>query len=91
MVFDLQKDKRTQEPKIFVYVDKVTNTPKGECTVTYDDPPSARAAINWFNSEYIWNNFLFSPMFFLSPESDQSAITSSLRSCRPHVYRTKMG
>ena len=27
----------------------------------------------------------------LSRESDQSAITSSLRSCLPHVYHTKIG
>jgi len=47
-----QKDKRTQEPRIFVYMDKSTGMPKGECTVTYDDPPSARAAIDWFNSKW---------------------------------------
>ena len=28
---------------------------------------------------------------FLSQESDQSAITSSLRSCQPSVYHTKIG
>lgn len=48
-----QKDRRTQEAKIFIYKDKVTNVPKGECTVTYDDPPSAKAAISWFNGTVI--------------------------------------
>lgn len=47
----MQKDKRTGEPKIYVYTDKATGAPKGECTVTYDDPPSAKAAIDWFNSK----------------------------------------
>ena len=36
--------------------------------------------------------FLFSCMFILlSRESDQSAVTSSRRSCRPPVYYNKMG
>ncbi|XP_039270894.2 uncharacterized protein LOC120345481 isoform X3 [Styela clava] len=47
----VKKDRRTGEPKIYVYMDKETGAPKGECTVTYDDPPSAKAAINWFNGK----------------------------------------
>lgn len=29
----------------------VNNRIQGECTVTYDDPPSASAAIDWFNKK----------------------------------------
>jgi len=47
----MQKDKKTREPCIYLYMDKMTGVPKGECTVTYDDPPSAKAAISWFNSK----------------------------------------
>lgn len=34
-----------------MYKDKVTGKPKGECTVTYDDPDAARSAITWFNGK----------------------------------------
>ena len=41
---------------------------------------------------YLFTFFLFSCIFILlSRESDQCAIASSLRSCRPSVYHTKMG
>lgn len=36
-----------------MYKDKVTGKPKGECTVTYDDPDAARSAITWFNGKLI--------------------------------------
>ena len=31
----------------------MTGRPKGEATVTYDDPESANAAISWFSGELI--------------------------------------
>ena len=46
-----QKDKRTGRPKIWIYRDKVTNEPKGDATVTYEDPHAASAAVDWFNNK----------------------------------------
>lgn len=36
---------------INIYTDKGTGRPKGECTVSFDDPPSAKAAIDWFDGK----------------------------------------
>lgn len=47
----LKKDKRTGRPKIWIYRDKVTNEPKGDATVTYEDPHAALAAVEWFNNK----------------------------------------
>lgn len=30
----------------------MTNLPKGEATVTFDDPDTAKAAIDWFDGLY---------------------------------------
>ncbi|CAG8527842.1 1435_t:CDS:2 [Ambispora leptoticha] len=47
-------DKRTQKPKIWIYYDKVTGIPKGDATLTYEDPDATAAAINWFhNKEFL--------------------------------------
>ncbi|KAK6147331.1 hypothetical protein DH2020_018243 [Rehmannia glutinosa] len=46
----LKKDKRSGRPKIWIYHDKVTNEPKGDATVTYEDPHAALAAVEWFNN-----------------------------------------
>ncbi|KAK8529178.1 hypothetical protein V6N13_102109 [Hibiscus sabdariffa] len=48
----LKKDKRTGRPKIWLYRDKVTNEPKGDATVTYEDPHAALAAVEWFNKDF---------------------------------------
>lgn len=47
----LKKDKRTGRPKIWLYRDKETNEPKGDATVTYEDPHAASAAVEWFNNK----------------------------------------
>ncbi|XP_038906136.1 transcription initiation factor TFIID subunit 15 [Benincasa hispida] len=47
----LKKDKRTGRPKIWLYRDKSTNEPKGDATVTYEDPHAAFAAVEWFNNK----------------------------------------
>ncbi|KAF7809370.1 transcription initiation factor TFIID subunit 15 [Senna tora] len=47
----LKKDKRTGRPKIWLYRDKETNEPKGDATVTYEDPHAAAAAVEWFNNK----------------------------------------
>lgn len=51
--FLMQIDKKTGGPRIWIYKDKMTGMPKGECTVTYDDPHTANSAIDWFNSKFI--------------------------------------
>lgn len=48
-----QIDKKTGKPKVWIYKDKMTGRPKGEATVTYDDPETAKAAINWFSGEFL--------------------------------------
>ncbi|TYH88319.1 hypothetical protein ES332_D01G179400v1 [Gossypium tomentosum] len=47
----LKKDKRSGRPKVWLYRDKVTNEPKGDATVTYEDPHAALAAVEWFNGK----------------------------------------
>ncbi|KAJ6801200.1 transcription initiation factor TFIID subunit 15-like [Iris pallida] len=47
----LKKDKRTGQPKIWLYKDKITNDPKGDATVTYEDPHAALAAVEWFHNK----------------------------------------
>ncbi|KAI8381291.1 uncharacterized protein BYT42DRAFT_565996 [Radiomyces spectabilis] len=51
-------DKKTRKPKIWIYVDKATNLPKGDATLTYDDPPSADAAIDWFGGKEFMGNVI---------------------------------
>lgn len=34
-----------------MYRDKATNEPKGDATVTYEDPHAAFAAVEWFNNK----------------------------------------
>ncbi|NWH87735.1 FUS protein, partial [Aegithalos caudatus] len=37
---------------INLYTDRETGKLKGEATVSFDDPPSAKAAIDWFDGQY---------------------------------------
>src|SRR5699024_605464 len=41
----------TKRPKIWIYRDKATGEGKGEATLTYEDPPTAKSAITWFNGK----------------------------------------
>ncbi|KAJ4845648.1 TATA-binding protein-associated factor 2N [Turnera subulata] len=54
----LKKDKRTGRPKIWLYRDKTTNEPKGDATVTYEDPHAAVAAVEWFNNKDFHGNMI---------------------------------
>ncbi|KAI8825583.1 uncharacterized protein EV422DRAFT_599780 [Fimicolochytrium jonesii] len=45
----IKMDKKTMKPKVWVYKDKVSGVPKGDATVTYEDPHSCDGAIKWFN------------------------------------------
>ncbi|XP_028662863.1 TATA-binding protein-associated factor 2N [Erpetoichthys calabaricus] len=44
-------NKKTGKPMINLYTDKATGRLKGEATVSFDDPPSAKAAIDWFDGK----------------------------------------
>lgn len=37
---------------INIFIDKETGKPKGEARVSYDDPPAAKAALEWFDGRY---------------------------------------
>lgn len=47
--FLTQINKKTGLPMINLYTDRETGKLKGEATVSFDDPPSAKAAIDWFD------------------------------------------
>ena len=40
-----------EKHKIWLYKDKATGQPKGDGTVTYEDPFSAGSAVQWFNGK----------------------------------------
>ncbi|TRY57979.1 hypothetical protein DNTS_027335 [Danionella cerebrum] len=44
-------NKKTGKTMINLYTDKATGRLKGEATVSFDDPPSAKAAIDWFDGK----------------------------------------
>lgn len=44
---------------INLYTDRETGKLKGEATVSFDDPPSAKAAIEWFDGELLTLSFGF--------------------------------
>ncbi|NWV23399.1 FUS protein, partial [Origma solitaria] len=44
---------------INLYTDRETGKLKGEATVSFDDPPSAKAAIDWFDGQT--QNLIFLP------------------------------
>lgn len=49
----LQTNKKTGQPMINLYTDRETGKLKGEATVSFDDPPSAKAAIDWFDGRLL--------------------------------------
>ncbi|XP_078278404.1 TATA-binding protein-associated factor 2N-like isoform X2 [Rhinoraja longicauda] len=49
-------NKKTGTTMINLYTDKVTGKLKGEATVSFDDPPSAKAAIDWFDGKDFYGN-----------------------------------
>ncbi|KAI8357830.1 hypothetical protein EDC96DRAFT_514610 [Choanephora cucurbitarum] len=54
----IKTDKKLRKPKIWIYLDKSTQLPKGDATLTYDDPPSADAAIEWFGGKEFMGNII---------------------------------
>ncbi|OCT56692.1 hypothetical protein XELAEV_18004559mg [Xenopus laevis] len=49
-------NKKTGQPMINLYTDRETGKLKGEATVSFDDPPSAKAAIDWFDGKEFSGN-----------------------------------
>jgi RNA-binding protein FUS len=47
----IKMDKKKGGKKIWLYKDKATGAPKGDGTVSYDDPFSAASAVEWFNGK----------------------------------------
>lgn len=46
----MQSDKNSKQ-KIWIYRDKNTGEGKGEATLTYEDPHTAKSAIQWFHGK----------------------------------------
>uniref|UniRef100_UPI00358F0E38 RNA-binding protein EWS-like isoform X2 n=1 Tax=Myxine glutinosa TaxID=7769 RepID=UPI00358F0E38 len=47
----IKMNKRSGKHMINLYTDRETGRQKGEATVSFDDPPSAKAAIEWFDGK----------------------------------------
>ncbi|XP_069471026.1 TATA-binding protein-associated factor 2N-like isoform X2 [Ambystoma mexicanum] len=54
----IKTNKKTGLPMINLYSDKETGKSKGEATVSFDDPPSAKAAIDWFDGKEFHGSIL---------------------------------
>ncbi|XP_006037405.1 TATA-binding protein-associated factor 2N isoform X1 [Alligator sinensis] len=54
----IKTNKKTGKPMINLYTDKDTGKSKGEATVSFDDPPSAKAAIDWFDGKEFHGNVI---------------------------------
>lgn len=52
-----QINKRTGLPAINIYTDKDTGKPKGDATLSYEDPPAAKAAVEWFDGVFDYSSF----------------------------------
>lgn len=57
------KTNKTRKPIINLYTDKDTGKPKGEATVSFYDPPSAKAAVDWFDENFMATSFTGRPEF----------------------------
>lgn len=64
-------NKKTGLPMINLYSDKATGQPKGEATVSFDDPPSAKAAIDWFDGRASFGSVNLPPAILAAPSPEQ--------------------
>lgn len=53
-----QINKRTGLPAINIYTDKDSGKPKGDATLSYEDPPAAKAAVEWFDGVFDYSSFI---------------------------------
>lgn len=51
-VFPVQINKRTGLPAVTLYTDKDTGKNKGDATLSYEEPPAAKAAVEWFDGQW---------------------------------------
>lgn len=79
-----QVNKKTGQSMIHLFSDRDTGKPKGEATVSFDDPPSAKAAIDWFNGRNgrrplvpLPNSQLSSPATAVRPQVKSSTVSPS--------------
>lgn len=54
----IKPNKKTRQPMINLYTDRETGKLKGEAMVSFDDPPSANAAIDWNSPEVLSSSHL---------------------------------
>lgn len=48
----VKNDRLTRKPRIWLYHDKITNQPTGECTITYKDSQTQLLALQTFDGQY---------------------------------------
>uniref|UniRef100_A0A803LRS0 Transcription initiation factor TFIID subunit 15 n=1 Tax=Chenopodium quinoa TaxID=63459 RepID=A0A803LRS0_CHEQI len=77
----IKKDKRTGQPKIWLYHDKVTNEPKGDATITYEDPHAAAAAVEWFNNKEFHGNVI--GVFIAQSKNKGDAVDAGIPAAAP--------
>lgn len=53
-IFLSKINKRTGLPAVNIYTDKDTGKPKGDATLSYEEPPSAKAAVEWFDGMFVF-------------------------------------
>lgn len=81
----LKVNKKTGLPMINLYTDRETGKLKGEATVSFDDPPSAKAAIDWFDGVFF---FLLTEFIKTAPVWDLNDMLTPPPS--PHQGKTSM-
>ncbi|KAJ3299745.1 hypothetical protein HDU76_006232, partial [Blyttiomyces sp. JEL0837] len=72
-IIKTDKKLRPPGPKVWIYKDKVTQMPKGDATVTYEDPPAAQAAVSIFNGKPFPGGGNLTVVFADSPASKFAA------------------
>lgn len=65
---------------INLYIDKETGKPKGDATVSYDDPSTAKTAVEWFDGESLGCH-LGLQSFCISEPSSCAAGSAQSRPC----------
>lgn len=91
-------NKKTGLPMINLYTDRETGKLKGEATVSFDDPPSAKAAIDWFDGAFfilitefiktapVWD--LNDMLSFPPPHQGKTSMEIPLKCLLPPAERT---
>ncbi|OAY63606.1 transcription initiation factor TFIID subunit 15-like isoform X1 [Ananas comosus] len=78
----LKKDKKTGRPKIWLYRDKVTDEPKGDATVTYEDPHAALAAVEWFHNKDFHGSTI---EVYIAESKTKDSVSDSVSAANPSM------